>query len=176
MAATKWIIDPAHSQIEFKVKHLMISTVTGSFGVFSGEAITEGNGFEDAAVFFTAQTASIYTGNAERDNHLRSADFFDAEKYPVITFTSSSMKKTSPNMFELTGTLSMHGISKEITLHAEFLGINKDPWGNVKAAFEVQGKLNRKEFGLNWNAALEAGGVLVGEEVKIIANVQLTRQ
>lgn len=173
----QWVIDTAHSEIQFKVKHLMISTVTGSFGTFSGSAVTAtDDDFTDAQISFTAATASINTGQTDRDNHLRSADFFDAEKYPEVTFTSSSMKKTEGNNFALTGTLTMHGISKEITLNAEFLGINKDPWGNIKAAFELTGKINRKDFGLNWNAALETGGVLVGEEVKLIANVQLARQ
>jgi polyisoprenoid-binding protein YceI len=172
----QWVIDAAHSEIQFKVKHLMISTVTGSFGTFSGSALTEGDDFSNAQISFTAATASIFTGQADRDNHLRSADFFDAEKYPEISFTSSAMKKLGNNNFELVGTLSMHGVSKEVTLNAEFLGINKDPWGNTKAGFELTGKINRKDFGLNWNAALETGGVLVGEEVKLIANVQLARQ
>ncbi|MCS7019238.1 MAG: YceI family protein [Cytophagales bacterium] len=172
-----WVIDAAHSEIQFKVKHLMISTVTGSFGSFSGSAITNSDeDFTDAQISFTAVTASINTGQADRDNHLRSADFFDAEKYPEVTFTSSSMKKAQGNHYELVGTLTMHGVSQEVKLDAEFLGINKDPWGNIKAAFELNGKINRKDFGLTWNAALETGGVLVGEEVKIIANVQLTRQ
>ncbi|WP_448520703.1 YceI family protein [Rhodoflexus sp.] len=173
----QWVIDTSHSEIQFKVKHLMISTVTGSFGTFSGNVITQGDeDFTNAQISFTAATASITTGQADRDNHLRSADFFDAERFPEIVFTSSAMKKTGGNNFELTGTLSMHGISKEVTLNAEFLGINKDPWGNIKAGFELTGKVNRKDFGLNWNAALETGGVLVGEEVKLIANVQLARQ
>ncbi len=173
---TQWAIDDAHSEIQFKVKHLMRSTVTGSFGTFSGAATTEGDDFNNAQISFTAATASINTGQADRDNHLRSADFFDAEKYPEVTFTSSSTKNTGGSNFELTGTLSMHGVSKEVTLNAEFLGINKDPWGNTKAAFELSGKVNRKDFGLNWNTALETGGILVGEEVKLIANVQLARQ
>lgn len=172
----QWVIDAAHSEIQFKVKHLMISTVTGSFGTFSGTATTQGDDFNNAQISFTAATASINTGQADRDNHLRSADFFDAEQYPEVTFISSSMKNTGGSNFELTGILSMHGVSKEVTLNAEFLGINKDPWGNTKAAFELTGKINRKDFGLNWNAALETGGVLVGEEVKLIANVQLARQ
>lgn len=172
----QWAIDAAHSEIQFKVKHLMISTVTGSFGTFSGSATTESDDFSNAQISFTAATASIVTGQADRDNHLRSADFFDAEQYPEVSFTSSAMKKVSGDNFELTGTLSMHGVSKEVTLNAEFLGINKDPWGNTKAGFELTGKINRKDFGLNWNAALETGGVLVGEEVKLIANVQLARQ
>jgi len=172
----QWVIDTAHSEIQFKVKHLMISTVSGSFGTFSGSAATESDDFDNAQVSFTAATASINTGNTDRDNHLRSADFFYAAQYPEISFTSSSMKKTNGNNFKLTGVLSMRGVSKEITLNAEFLGINKDPWGNTKAGFELTGRINRKDFGLNWNAALETGGVLVGEEVKIIANVQLARQ
>ena len=170
MATTKWSIDPTHSEIHFKVKHLMITTVTGSFGEFSGEATTEGDDFEGASINFTAQIASITTNNEQRDGHLKSADFFDAETHPTLTFVGKELKNGT-----LTGELSMHGITKEVTLNADFLGIAKDPWGNTKAGFELEGKIKRSDFGLTWNAPTEAGGVLVSDDVRLLANVQLVK-
>ena len=170
MAPTKWAIDPTHSEIQFKVKHLMITTVTGSFGEFSGEATTEDDDFESASVSFTAQIASITTNNEQRDGHLKSADFFDAETHPMLSFVGKELKNG-----KLTGELSMHGITKEVTLNADFLGIAKDPWGNTKAGFELEGKIKRSDFGLTWNAPTEAGGVLVSDDVRLLANVQLVK-
>ena len=170
MATTKWVIDPTHTDIQFKVKHLMITTVTGSFGEFSGGATTEGDDFEDASVNFIAQIASITTNNEQRDAHLKSADFFDVEKNPTLTFVGKELKGG-----KLTGDITMHGITKTITLDAEFLGIAKDPWGNIKAGFELEGKIKRSDFGLTWNAPTEAGGVLVSDDVRLLANVQLVK-
>ncbi len=170
MATTKWSIDPTHTDIQFKVKHLMITTVTGSFGEFSGDATTEGDDFEGASVNFTAQIASITTNNEQRDAHLKSADFFDVEKNPTLTFVGKELKGG-----KLTGDITMHGITKTITLDAEFLGIAKDPWGNIKAGFELEGKIKRSDFGLTWNAPTEAGGVLVSDDVRLLANVQLVK-
>lgn len=170
MATTKWSIDPTHTDIQFKVKHLMITTVTGSFGEFSGDATTEGDDFEGASVNFTAQIASITTNNEQRDAHLKSADFFDVEKNPTLTFVGKELKDG-----KLTGDITMHGITKTITLGAEFLGIAKDPWGNIKAGFELEGKIKRSDFGLTWNAPTEAGGVLVSDDVRLLANVQLVK-
>ncbi len=170
MATTKWVIDPTHTDIQFKVKHLMITTVTGSFGEFSGEATTEGDDFEGASVSFTAQIASITTNNEQRDGHLKSADFFDVETNPTLTFVGKELKGG-----KLTGDISMHGVTKEITLNADFLGIAKDPWGNIKAGFELEGKIKRSDFGLTWNAPTEAGGVLVSDDVRLLANVQLVK-
>ncbi len=175
MAATQWSIDPAHSEIQFKVKHLMITTVTGSFGTFSGGAETDGDDFENARIHFSADIASINTNSADRDGHLQSADFFDAATHPKMTFESTSMTKKDDEEYELKGTLTIKGQSQPVTLKAEFGGIGKDPWGNTKAGFSLSGKINRKDFGLTWNAALETGGVMVSEDVRLLAEVQLVK-
>jgi len=175
-AKTTWIIDPAHSEIAFKVKHLMISNVKGVFGEFNATAQTDGDDFSNASVQFSLSTASVNTGNADRDGHLKSPDFFDAETFPEITFTSDSMQAKGDDEYQLTGTLTIKGIGHKVSLDVEFGGLMKDPWGNVKAGFSLSGKINRKDWGLNWNAALETGGVLVGEEVKLMAEVELLRQ
>ena len=175
MTATKWILDPTHSEIQFKVKHLMITTVTGKFRDFSAVVETETEDFKNAKISFEAQTASIDTNQTDRDNHLRSADFFDADKFPVLKFASQKMEKISDNDFELTGVLTIKDVSKPVKLSVEFMGITKDPWGNTKAGFSLSGKINRKEWNLNWNAALETGGVLVSDEVRLLCEVQLSK-
>ncbi len=171
-----WVLDPGHSEILFKVKHLMITNVKGEFRKFSGGAVATGAGFSDASVHVTIEAASIFTNSEERDNHLRSADFFDAETYPELTFQSTAFSSEGDDRYLLTGLLTIRGISREVTLDVELGGITKDPWGNEKAGFSLSGKISRKEWGLNWNAALETGGVLVSDEVKISADVQLVRQ
>ena len=172
---TKWAIDPTHSKVSFKVKHLMISNVLGSFREFEGTATTEGDDFSTAQISFSLNAASVDTEMADRDAHLKSADFFDAAKFPKLTFAGKGLKDLGDDMYELTGDLTIKDVTKQVTLSAEFGGIGTDPWGNVKAGFSVSGKINRKDFGLNWNAALEAGGVLVGEEVKLSADIELTK-
>jgi len=174
MATTKWSIDTAHSELGFKVKHLMISNVKGVFTNY--EATIDGEDFTTSAVKVSIQAASINTNNTDRDNHLRSADFFDSENHPNITFESQSFTKVDDEDYKLKGILTVKGVSKEIELDVEYGGTNKDPWGNEKLAFEISGKINRKDFGLNWNSALETGGVLVGDEVKIHAEVQFVKQ
>lgn len=176
MATTKWVLDPTHSEILFKVKHLMITNVKGEFRKITGEVISNGTDFSQASVNIGIDVSSIFTNDEGRDGHLKSADFFDAEKYKDITFAGTSFKKLDDENFQLKGNLSIKGISKEVTLDVEFGGINKDPWGNEKAGFSVSGKINRKDWDLNWNAALETGGVLVSEEVKINAEVQFVKQ
>jgi polyisoprenoid-binding protein YceI len=176
MATTKWVIDPTHSEIGFKVKHMMFTNVSGKFEKFDATATTEKDDFEGAIIEFSAEVASIFTGNTDRDNHLRSADFFDSEQHPKLSFQSSSMKKITDEAYEIKGILSIRGNEKEVTLNAVYGGIMKDPWGNIKAGFEISGKINRKDWGLNWNAALEAGGVLVSEEVRLSIDVQLVKQ
>ena len=173
---TQWLLDAAHSQIQFKVKHLMISTVTGTFKNFEGSIESEGNDFTKAKISFSAEASSINTGSEQRDTHLKSADFFDAEKYPVILFNSTSATKLDDENFELHGDFTLHGVTKNIKLTVEYSGTAKDPWGNTKAGFFVYGKINRKDFDLGWNAALEAGGVLVSEEVKIECEIQLAKK
>jgi polyisoprenoid-binding protein YceI len=176
MEKTKWVLDPAHSKIGFKVRHLMISHVMGNFKQFEGEILSEGNNFNNASVKLTINTASVDTENADRDTHLKSADFFDVEKFPVMTFSSTSMEDLGDETFELKGLMKIKDVENPVKLSVEFGGVMKDPWGNDKAGFSISGKLNRKDFGLNWNAALEAGGVLVGEEVKIICDIELAKQ
>ena len=176
MKTTKWVIDPAHSEIQFKVKHMMITTVTGSFKEFKSEAETEGENFETAKVSFEANTASVFTNAEQRDAHLRSADFFDSENHPVMSFVSSTLEKIDDESWQLKGDLTIRGISKPVKLDVEFVGVGKDPWGNTKAGFSLNGKINRKDWGLNWNAALEAGGVLVSDDVRIYAEVQFAKQ
>lgn len=176
MSSTKWVIDPAHSELVFKIRHLMITNVTGSFQSFSSEVETEGDDFGNAKVVFTGKVDSITTGNDQRDGHLKSADFFEVEKYPEFTFKSTSIKKKGGEDFELTGDLTLHGITKSVTFSAEAGGVVKDPWGQVKAGFSVSGKVNRKDFGLNWNVVTEAGGVVVSDDVKIQAEVQYVKQ
>jgi len=176
MATTKWNLDPTHSEIQFKVKHLAITTVTGSFGSFEATAETSSDDFSAAKIAFSADVASVNTGNEQRDGHLKSADFFDAENTPKITFVSTKLDKVDAGNFKLQGDLTIKGVTKPVSLDVEFGGIGKDPWGNTKAGFTLSGKINRKDWGLNWNAALESGGVLVSEDVKILAEVQLVKQ
>lgn len=157
------IIDNAHSEIGFKVKHLMISTVKGKFNTFSG-AINE-----DGTVFVSVNTGSINTGNADRDGHLKSADFFNSEEYPTIQFGGT----ISEDMQSITGNITIKGVTKEITLNTEYNGMSVDPWGNTKHGWEISGSINRNDFGLTWNAPLETGGVLVSEEVKLSMDIQM---
>lgn len=175
MANAKWTLDPTHSEIVFKAKHLMITNVTGNFGSFEVNAETEGDDFTKSTLSFSANVASINTNNEQRDAHLKSADFFDADNYPSLNFVGTSFKQTGDD-YELTGDLTIRGVTKNVKLNVEFGGINKDPWGNTKAGFTITGKINRKDFGLNWNAALETGGVLVSEEIRITCEIQLVKQ
>ena len=172
---TKWAIDPSHSKVSFKVKHLMISNVLGNFKEFEGQVSSAENDFSGAVINVSLNAASIDTEMADRDAHLKSPDFFDAEKYPKITFSGNGLKDLGDDMYELTGELTIKDVTKVVTLSVEFGGVMSDPWGNVKAGFSINGKINRKDWGLNWNAALEAGGLLVGEEVKISGDIELVK-
>lgn len=172
---TKWTIDPGHSEVHFKVKHLVISTVTGTFSKYSSEAETEGDNFETANIKFTADVNSISTGMEQRDGHLKSADFFDAENHPTIDFVSTGMTKTGANTYKLHGNLTMRGTTKAIDLNVEYGGTMVDFYGNTKVGFEVTGSVNRKDFGLAWHAVTEAGGIVVSDEVKLVANVQFAK-
>ena len=176
MANQTWALDPTHSELQFKIKHLMISTVSGQFNEFKATVETNGDDFTKAKVHFEATVDSISTNNEQRDAHLKNGDFFDAEKYPAITFESEKMEKIGDDEYKLHGTLSMRGVSKKIILNAEFGGITKDPWGNQKAGFTLTGKINRKDWGLNWNAVLESGGLLVSDEVKISGEIQFIKK
>lgn len=171
---TKWTLDLSHSELAFKVKHLMISNVKGEFRKFTAEI--DGEDFTSAQAKATIDASSVFTNDEGRDGHLKGADFFDVENHKEISFISTSFQHVKDDSYKLTGTLTMKGVSKPVTLDVEFGGINTDPWGNKKAGFSVSGKINRKDWGLNWNAALEAGGVLVSEEVRINAELQFVKQ
>jgi polyisoprenoid-binding protein YceI len=170
----KWVLDPSHSEMLFKVKHLMITNVKGEFKKFNAEI--DGEDFKTASIKVTIETSSVSTNEENRDNHLKSADFFEVEKYKEITFEKTSFKQKDEEKAVLTGKLTIKGVTKEVKLDVEFGGINKDPWGNEKAGFSISGKINRTDWGLNWNAALETGGVLVSNEVRIDAEVQFAKQ
>lgn len=169
----KWTIDPAHSDIHFKVKHLMINTVTGSFKKFDAMLETAKEDFKDAQITFTADIDSIETGMEMRDTHLKSDDFFNAEKYPQLKFVSTSFTKTGAESYLLKGDITIRETTKAIELEVSHGGTIVDPYGNTKAGFEITGKLNRKDFALNWNGLTEAGGVVVSDEVKLVLNVQM---
>jgi len=176
MATSTWVIDPTHSEVQFKVKHLVISTVTGSFKSFEGSVQTEGDSFEGASISFTADVNSIDTNMEQRDGHLKSADFFDAENFPKLSFVSTSFVSKGDDEFTLTGDLTLRGVTKSVTLAVNYGGQMVDFYGNTKAGFELNGKINRKDFGLNWGAVTEAGGVVVSDEVKLHFNIQVAKQ
>jgi polyisoprenoid-binding protein YceI len=176
---TTWSIDNAHSQVGFAVKHLMISTVRGRFGAVSGTVEFPEGTYDDARADVTIDAASIDTREEKRDAHLRSADFFDVETFPTLTFKSRRVQavtataEAAGETFQLVGDLTIKGITREVVLDVEVEGFQKDPWGNRKAGFSATTKVNRKDFGLTWNQALETGGLLVGDEIRISLDVQL---
>lgn len=178
MAVVKWGIDPAHSEMGFKIKHLMITNVKGYFDSFDGTIETEDDeDFSKAKIEINIKATSVATGNQDRDVHIRSADFFDVEKYPLITFVGTRSENVDHDgSYELYGNLTIKDVTKEIKLDIEFGGVMKDPWGNHKAGITANGKFNRGDFGLVWNAALETGGVMLSDEVRISCDVQLVRQ
>ncbi|MES2131637.1 MAG: YceI family protein [Bacteroidota bacterium] len=173
---TKWAIDPTHSEVHFKVKHLVISTVTGSFKAFSGNATFDNDNLENANINFSIDPASIDTNQEQRDGHLKSPDFFDVANHPAITFKSNSLKHIKGDNYKLTGDLTVRGVTKQVEVDAEYGGTAKDGYGNTKMGFEVTGVIHRKDFGLTWNSVTEAGGVVVGEDIKLSANIQLVQQ
>jgi polyisoprenoid-binding protein YceI len=169
-------IDPTHSEISFKVKHLMITNVTGSFTKFDATMESEKDDFSDAKISFAADVDSITTNNEQRDTHLKSDDFFAAEKFPKLSFVSNSFVKKGEDEYKLTGDITIRDTTKTVELDVEYGGTMTDPWGNVKAGFEINGKINRKEFGLGWGAVTEAGGIVVSDDVKLHLAVQLVKQ
>lgn len=172
-----WKIDPSHSEVQFKIKHLMISTVTGEFTDFDSTLVCAGEGddFNGGQVSFSAKIASINTKNEQRDGHLKSADFFDAETYPELTFRSTSLDLSGGEVV-LKGDLTLKGTTKPVTLKGDFGGVVTDGYGQTKAGFEVTGKINRQDFGLTWSAVTEAGGVVVSDDVRLLLNVQFVKQ
>jgi polyisoprenoid-binding protein YceI len=169
-------IDAAHSEINFKVKHLMITNVTGNFTQFDATMEASADDFSDAKISFEADVNSINTNNEQRDGHLKSDDFFNAEQFPKLTFVSSGLQKKSDSEYALTGDLTIRNITKTVTLDVEFGGTMTDPWGQQKAGFEINGKINRKDFDLKWTATTEAGGIVVSDEVKLQLAVQMIKQ
>ena len=167
--STKWNLDPSHSEITFKVRHMMISNVKGEFKNFNVDLESEDENFKNVKASASIDTSSISTNNTDRDNHLKSAEFFNAEAHPQITFETASLNE------EVTGNLTINGVTKPVKLDVDFGGINVDPWGQTKAGFSFEGKIKRSDFGLNWNAALEAGGVMVSDEVKIAGEQQFVK-
>lgn len=176
MAKIDWQFDPAHSEIQFKVKHMMVSNVSGRFQKFDIHVETEDNDFSTAKASFTADIASVSTRVEQRDNHLKSADFFDAENHPKLSFVSTKVTKESDSEYEMEGNLTIRDVTKPVTFHVEHFGVLKDPYGNQRAGFEITGKIKRLDFGLKYNPTLEAGGFVVANEVKITANVELIHQ
>jgi len=174
--ATKWVLDPMHSEIQFKIKHLVISTVSGFFKNFEGELTTGSDDFQGATIDFSLDVASIDTNQSQRDEHLKSPEFFDAATYPKITFKSTSFTKVDDDDYKLAGDLTIKGITKPVTLDVELGGSAADFYGNLKAGFEVTGKINRKEFGLTWDGVTEAGSIVLGEDIKLLINVQFAKQ
>jgi len=169
-------IDAAHSEILFKVRHLMISNITGSFKKFDGTVEAEADDFTDAKISFEADIDSIHTNSEQRDGHLKSDDFFSADQFPKLTFVSTGITKENDEDYKVDGDLTIRDVTKNITLDVTYNGTTVDPWGQTKAGFELTGKINRKEFGLKWHAATETGGIVAGDEVKLILNVQLVKQ
>jgi len=176
MSTTKWVIDPTHSEIGFRIKHLMITNVSGKFDAFEAEVQTEGEDFATAQIETRIKTASINTNNFQRDEHLRNSDYFEVDTHPDILFNSTRVEKIDEDNFVLHGDLTLKGTTRPVKLNVEFSGLTKDPWGGQRAGFIITGKINRNDFGLNFNAALEAGGLVLGEEVKINSEVQLVKQ
>jgi polyisoprenoid-binding protein YceI len=174
--STNWKIDHSHSNVTFEVSHMVVSTVTGKFQEFDGTIKADKDDFSDASVSFTIQAASVNTNNEKRDNHLRDADFFEVAIYPTIDFVGKKMAQKSGNKYTLTGDLTMHGVTKEIELDVRYNGQIKDPWGNTRSGFKVSGTLNRTDYGLTWNNTLEAGGLVVGEDVDIQVNLELIKE
>jgi polyisoprenoid-binding protein YceI len=173
---TTWKIDPAHSEVQFKVKHLMITTVTGQFSNFDATVETPGEDFANASIKFETEVASISTKNADRDGHLQSPDFFDAANHPKITFVSKEVKKIDDENYKVAGDLTIRGNTKPVELSVEYGGTQKDPWGQTKAGFEFSSKISRKDFGLTFNATTETGGVVLGDDVKLLGSVQFIKQ
>ncbi|HRO69048.1 MAG TPA: YceI family protein [Chitinophagaceae bacterium] len=171
-----WIIDTAHTEIGFKVKHLVISTVSGKFTKFEGKLEGDPADLTNAQITFTADIDSITTGNEQRDGHLKSADFFDAASHPKLSFKSTAIVGKGDNEYKVTGDLTIRNTTKPITLNVEFGGVQNDLYGQTVAGFEITGKINRQEYGLSWSAVTEAGGIVVADDVKLIINAELVKQ
>src|SRR5215831_9858099 len=173
METTKWTLDPFHSELGFKIKHLMIANISGWFRNFTIEMETEDDDFTTARIQVKAVIDSIHTNHEQRDAHLKNSDFFEADKFPELEFSSTRVEKADDETYYLHGDLTMKGITKPIRLQVEYSGVTKDPWGGERAGFSIAGKLNRSDWGITYGSILEAGGLGLGEEVKIISEIQL---
>ena len=171
--AKTWNVDKMHSGLKFSVSHLVISEVDGSFKIFDGNMVTTKDDFSDAKINFTVDVNSINTDNASRDGHLKSDDFFNAEKFPTMTFVSTSFKKKSGAMYELVGNLTIRDVTKKVTFAVKYGGTTKDPYGNTKAGFKATGTINRLQYGLKWNTLTEAGGSVVGSDIDFTVNLEM---
>jgi polyisoprenoid-binding protein YceI len=176
MAKTKWAIDPTHSSVDFSIRHMMIAKVKGSFNQFDATIEADPEDLTTADITFSVDTASVDTRNDDRDAHLRSADFFDVENHPKMTFKATKIVKTGDGEYDVTGDLTIRGVTRSETFKVTFEGAGKDPWGNHKAGFSAEGTIKRSDYGLTWNAALETGGVLVGDDVKVHIEVEAVAQ
>jgi len=176
MKTTKWVLDPTHSELSFKIRHLMISNVSGSIKDFQVSAETRDDDFSTAQISVVGDMASVSTNQEQRDTHLRTADFFEVEKHPQFQFKSTRIEKAGDGTFALYGDLTLKGITKPVQLNVEFNGIAKDPWGNQKAGFLITGRINRSEWGVNFNGVLETGGVMLSDEIKINSEIQMVKQ
>lgn len=171
-----WKIDPTHTHVGFSVKHMMVSTVRGQFKAYTGTLELDLEDLTRSVVAGEIEVASIDTANTDRDNHLRSADFFDVENHPVMAFKSTRIEREGDDEYKVYGELTLRGVTREIVLDAEYAGLSKDPWGGTRTGISLRGSLNRKDFGLTWNAALETGGILVGEKIKLELDIQAVLQ
>ena len=176
MKKINWVIDPTHSELGFRIKHLMISNVSGTFNEFEAKMETDNEDLSTARIQATIKAASVSTNNKQRDQHLQNGDFFEVEKYPEISFRSTKVEKLDHEQFIIYGELTLKGITKPVKLNVEYSGVTKDPWGGYRAGFTVTGKITRSEFGLNFNSVLETGGLALSDEVKIHSEVQLVKQ
>lgn len=176
MAKITWAFDPSHSELGFKIKHLMISSVSGSFADFTASVETENDDFSTASITATIKAASVTTNNKQRDEHLQHGDFFETDRFPLISFRSTKIDKVDDEQFTVHGDLTLKGITKNVKLHVEYNGLAKDPYGNHKVGFTINAKIIRSEFGLNFNSVLDTGGVALSDEVKIHGEVQLKKQ
>lgn len=174
-AQNKWGVDASHSNVKFTITHLMVSDVDGSFKMFNGDVNAKDDSFQDAQVNFKVDVASVTTESEDRDNHLKGDDFFSADKYPAMTFKSTSFKKVKGNQYKLTGMLTIRDVTKPVTMDVTFGGIAKDPWGNTKAGFKASTSIKRTDYKLSWNKSLDAGGVVLSDEVKINVNIELKK-
>ncbi len=175
-AQTEWSLDKSHSKVGFSVTHLVITEVDGYFKDYNAKVVTKGDDFSTAIIDFTVNTNSIFTDNEARDKHLRSDDFFNAEKYPQMKFKGKSLKKISDNKYKLIGDLTIRDVTKQVELDVKYNGMVKDPWGNTKAGFKVTGEINRFDYNLKWDKAIETGSLVVGKEVELIIDLQLAKK